>query len=317
MNEQPPMPPDDEAALSGQPDGGLSFSRRAFFVGSAAAALMLAAPSCETSRDERFEAEPDWGFDFTRMPDGQPLRDDWNYEMGTSVSSHNGEAQAYTDWKNCVRIENGLLVLQAHKIQESGQDYVSARINTQGTYDFTYGKVEAELRAPIGVGTWPAVWLMPSQTKYMPEDFGQDPYQTWPLNGEIDIMEAIGTEPGAVFGSVHTLNNNPRTHHDVTPTRGESRIIVGDGEFHTYGVEWLPDSLTFTLDKEPYFTYRKPSDDPRDWPFDQPYHVILNLAMGGSWGGEARDQYPPHGIDDASAPWKMEVKSIHHYPFAG
>lgn len=268
------------------------------------------------SQESRFASEADWEHDFSTMPDGQPTRDDWNFTEGTEVPGYNQEAQAYVDWQDTVRIENGLLVIEARKIEHLGQDYVSSRIDTDGIFDFTYGKVEVEMRLPSGAGTWPAAWLMPSRNLIDPTQYGLQPEQKWPLNGEIDIIEAIGAQPDKIFGNAHTFNSLPQDGRSTDTEIHHTDVPTLDTNFHTYAVEWLPDSLTFTVDGNEYYKLQKTSDDPRDWPFDQPYHLILNLAMGGTWGGEARDSFPPHGVDDASGPWQMQVKAVRHFPLA-
>jgi beta-glucanase (GH16 family) len=309
------IPTTNQAAQAPQ-----EFNRRRFLAGlGVAAGGLLLGPGlagCEStsSRESMFDVKPDWGFDFATMPDGQPKRDDWNFEMGTGVSDNNGEAQAYTDWKDAVRIQDGKLVIEAKKTPYAGREYVSARINTLGKFDFTYGKIEVAMRLPQGAGTWPAAWLMPSKPQIDPRQYGLPANASWPLNGELDIMEAVGTQPNKVFGSVHTQNNNPGAGRSDSAATNHVDINTTDGKFHTYGIEWLPDSISFTADGEVYHTYKKPSDDPRDWPFNQPFHLILNLAMGGTWGGEAKADYPPYGINDASAPWQLAISSVHHYP---
>lgn len=260
-----------------------------------------------------FAEEPDWQYDFEKMPDGPLPTEDWNFTVGTEASDYNSEAQAYTDIERNVRIEDGALVIEALGEPYGNRGYTSGRVDTKGKFEFTYGKLEVAMKLPTGAGTWPAAWMMPSTLWYKPENYGADPAtRGWPFNGEIDIMEAIGTEPETVFASVHTFNRNHAVSDPITEPH--TTVPAPHEDFHVYGVEWLPDSIVFTVDGNAFHSYEKPSDDPRDWPFNQPYYLILNLAMGGTFGGQREDLYPPYGIDDSSMPWKLLVKSVRHFP---
>ncbi len=229
----------------------------------------------------------------------------WNVENGVEVSNYNSELQAYTDRTSNVRVEGDSLVIEAKPEQLYGKNYTSARINTQGTMSFTYGTLEVDMKLPRGTGTWPAAWLMPDNNRYSPTELGVDPNSpsAWALNGEIDFLESVGYIPGEVIPAVHNYNSMTQQKTIYTPG------MVPDmyDTYHRYGVIKTPDSITFTIDGKPYASRVKQSDNPLDWPYDQSYYLILNLAIGGKWAGA-------EGVDESSAPWKMHVRSISYQP---
>lgn len=260
--------------------------------------------SAEDSIPHPFSNEDGWVYSFDNVPDGALPEGMWNYEDGTEVANYNNELQAYTARKENVRIENGYLTIEARKEHMYGKNYTSARINTLGKFDFTYGTLEAEVMLPKGIGTWPAIWLMPSKNIYNPDDFAiaKDDKFRWAVNGEIDFVEAIGRIPNQNIPAAHNYNQL-HTASVYTP----KYIADPYGSFHTYGVIKKPDSITFTLDGVAYATRQKSSDNPLEWPHDQPYYLIINLAIGGDWAGA-------DGIDDSSGPWQMKIKSLRYKP---
>jgi len=254
-------------------------------------------------RHSSFSAN-EWTYMFSNFPDGPVPESEWNFESGNKVADYNSELQAYTARTENVRIEDGLLVIEAKKENLYGKQYTSARINTLGTFDFTYGTLEVEAMLPRGVGTWPALWMMPSNNIYNPADYGiseTDKFH-WAVNGEIDFMEAIGRIPNQIIPSAHNFNQL-KGRSLYTPVR----VNDAYSEFHRYGIIKTPTAITFTLDGVPYATREKKSDNPLDWPHDQPYYLIINLAIGGNWAGA-------DGIDDESGPWQMKVKSLSYRP---
>jgi beta-glucanase (GH16 family) len=148
-------------------------------------------------------------------------------------------------------------------------------------------------KLPQGVGTWPAIWMLPEESK-----FGG-----WPNDGEIDIMEHVGYDPGSVHGTVHTEAFN----HTIGTQKG-AQMMVSDfaSEFHAYAIDWTPGKIDFFIDGQKYFTFEKTGDDPKAWPFDQPFHLILNIAVGGNWGGAK-------GVDATIWPQRMEVDYVRVY----
>jgi len=162
------------------------------------------------------------------------------------------------------------------------------------------------MKLPKGTGTWPAAWLMPDTPKYTPDQYGigKDAPKAWALNGEIDFMEAVGYIPNQIIPATHSYNS---LSQGTIYTPG----FIDDayGTYHKYGVIKLKDSISFTIDGKVYATRTRSSTNPLDWPYDQPYYLILNLAIGGSWAGQK-------GIDNSSAPWTMSVKSISYLPLS-
>ncbi len=223
----------------------------------------------------------------------------WNFEIG-GAGWGNQEAQYYTDRDDNARIENGCLVIEVKKENYQGNSYTSARLSTKDKVFFTYGKVEARISLPAGQGTWPAFWLMPNKSSY----------GTWPRSGEIDIMEHVGSQPTMISHAIHTQQASGGRSWS---SKGYYNNVEND--FHTYAVEWIDDynngndALIFYVDgvqtaiknQGNYVTSTYV-----DWPFDQDFFVILNLAIGGTWGGT---------IDDAifANPVEMKVDWVRMY----
>jgi beta-glucanase (GH16 family) len=149
-------------------------------------------------------------------------------------------------------------------------------------------------KLPAARGTWPAIWMLPV-------DFGS---VAWPKCGEIDIMEHVGYDPNRVHGTLHTEAFN---HIKGTQKTSILSLPTATEEFHTYSVEWSADRIAMSIDGNSYATFdKKPTDGEAEWPFDKPFYLILNLAVGGSWGGIK-------GIDDASFPQKFEIDYVRIY----
>lgn len=216
----------------------------------------------------------------------------WNYEINGDGGGNN-ELQYYTDQNTIV--EDSLLKIVAKKEDYLGKEYTSSRVTS--TFNFTYGIVEIRTKVPPGTGTWAANWMMPVNTTY----------GIWPNSGEIDIMEFVGYSPETIHGTIHTKLYN---HKDGTQ-QGDSVYIENlVNDFHTYKVEWLPDKLIFSVDDVEYFTFNpgkyQSCPEYREWPFDQPFYIILNTAIGGDWGGAA-------GVDDSIFPTTMEIDYVRVY----
>mmetsp|Transcript_31297 Transcript_31297/g.105352 ORF Transcript_31297/g.105352 Transcript_31297/m.105352 type:complete len:234 (+) Transcript_31297:1055-1756(+) len=192
-------------------------------------------------------------------------------------------------------VKGGVLKITAIQEDWIGTPYTSARIRTKHKGDWLYGKFEVRAKLPAGrPGVWPAIWLMPSENTY----------GGWPNSGEIDIMECVGWAPGTIHASVHTgaFNHRKKSHKHI-----ETAIPDAHDAFHVYGVEWTEDKLVYSIDGAHVFTFDKmPNSTPAEWPFDQKFHLILNVAIGGNWGGV-------HGIDDAALPTSMEIDSVRVY----
>lgn len=230
-----------------------------------------------------------WSDEFNA--EGQPDPTRWGYEEGFI---RNREKQFYTRArKENARIENGMLVIEARREDYKGAGYTSASLNTQGRMERVGGRFEIRAKLPTGRGTWPAIWMLGANMKEV----------GWPACGEIDIMENVGFEPDVIHANIHTsaYNHVKRTH------KGNRIYVQKPHEsFHVYAVEWRSDRLDFFVDGRKYFTFEK-EDGGRDvWPFDQPHYLLLNLAIGGEWGGQK-------GIDDTIFPQRYFIDYVRVY----
>jgi beta-glucanase (GH16 family) len=188
----------------------------------------------------------------------------------------NNELQYYTDRPENAFVSNGNLIIKAVRENQpyEGYDYTSARMVTKGKVDFRYGRVDVRARLPIGQGLWPAIWMLSSEDVYG---------ECWPKSGEIDIMENIGSEPNKVFGTIHY-------GHDYWRYIGDDYFLE-DGttfndDFHVFTLLWNEDCIKFLVDGIEYSgPYTRSTTLPTTWPFDQDFHLILNIAVGGNLPG--------------------------------
>ena len=237
------------------------------------------------------------------------------FNVYTGVAPANQEAEYYTDNSANLRVENGSLWLEALNQPDHGYSYTSARVDTQGKENFLYGKIVVRAVMPDGVGTWPAIWMLPSQPRY---EYLSPPSDTARFlnDGEIDIAESIGTQPHVVYGVAHSL---------AYPSDGANRdyystiTIPNDNTtYHDYEVDWTPTSITFSIDGQSYYTYsKKPGATWQSWPFNQPFYLVMNLAIGGSWAGSDTAQYPGDGVDKSVLPTALKVQSVNYYSYIG
>ncbi|MBT8102263.1 MAG: family 16 glycosylhydrolase [Gammaproteobacteria bacterium] len=227
----------------------------------------------------------------------------------------NDEDQAYTAREENLRIEDGKLLIEAHKEDYDGARYTSGRVHSDGKGDFLYGRFEVRAKLPAGKGTWPAIWMLPSDpfryatTCEEGEDWqGSDDCDAWPNSGEIDIMEHVGYQMGHIHGTVHNVAYYWRNWE-----QRKGRILIDnvDEDFHVYALEWTPERIDAYVDDSHYFTYVNENSGWRVWPYDQPFHVILNIAIGGAWGRSGG------GIDDEIFPTQMLVDYVRVYERAG
>ena len=243
-------------------------------------------------------------FDHPGLPD--PSK--WNYEEGFI---RNNEEQFYTRGRaENARVENGMLIIEARKEQWNNPDfdpnaqgrgsyrhrreyaqYTSASLTTRGKASWTYGRIEVRAKLPSARGTWPAIWTLGNKQV------------GWPACGEIDIMEFVGFDPGVIHANIHTTKYN-----HVLKTGKGSQIKIPDAstEFHVYALEWEPDHLGFFVDDKKYFTYSNEGTGREAWPYDQDQYLILNLAIGGAWGGAK-------GIDESSFPQRYYIDYVRVY----
>jgi beta-glucanase (GH16 family) len=258
-----------------------------------------------------FAVEPTWQQDFSGMPSGRFTDTAWHHDTDPDVPGRNEEAQAYTnnDPRN-IFVQDGRLVLAARRAQYSYPNdsevyqYTSSRIDTRDSFSFEYGKVVARMKLPRGRGTWPAWWFLSANQVYTnrlhPSDADWEQERFYMHDGELDGLESYGQTPDMVEGTLYTFN---KTYEQDTP------LPDARSAFHDYGVEVLPDKVTWTIDGKPYYSVQKSSANPDAWPIGggNKFYMILNLALGGTGGGT---------IDDSSeAGWRLEIEHLKYYPY--
>jgi len=249
-----------------------------------------------------------WSDDFNTP--GLPDPAKWDYETGFI---RNNEQQYYTqERKENARVEDGMLILEARKEQwknpaydpnakDTGRgrrsreftDYTSASLTTRGKASWTYGRIEVRAKLPSGRGMWPAIWMLGTNSRQV----------RWPACGEIDIMEFVGFEPGIIHANIHT-----RAYNHVQKTGKGDKIAIADASevFHVYAVEWDTYRIDFFVDAQKYFTFRNEGTGADVWPYDKDQYLILNLAIGGTWGGQK-------GIDDSIFPQRYYIDYVRVY----
>ena len=226
--------------------------------------------------------------------------DDWNYELH-EPGWVNNELQSYVKSEENVYTKDGKLVIKpVETTDENGNTaYTSGRVNTQGKHDFTYGLFEASIKMPKGQGFLPAFWIMPTD---------ENLYGQWPRCGEIDIAEVLGSDTGTAYGTIHYGNPHKESQGSYTLSEGDFAE-----EFHTYACEWNPGEIKWYVDGNLIHTAN-------DWysateglgeitfpaPFDQPYYIIFNLAVGGNWPGN-----PDESTDIAGATYEIDYVRVY------
>tara|TARA_B100001029_G_scaffold179482_1_gene189179 strand:- start:162 stop:1916 length:1755 start_codon:yes stop_codon:yes gene_type:complete len=219
----------------------------------------------------------------------------WSYDVGTGQWGWgNDEAQYYTNNSNNSYIDNGKLIIKAINESFAGNNYTSARLVTKNKGDWTYGKIVVRAKMPTGRGTWPAIWMLPTNSIY----------GGWPYSGEIDIMEAVGFDHGVIHGTAHCETYN--WYNGQPPLGGQIIFDDFNAEFHDYVIEWDENSIKWYVDDIQYHIYSNNNQGSATWPFDQNFHLLLNIAIGGTWGGQ-------QGIDNSIFPVQMEVDYVRVY----
>jgi beta-glucanase (GH16 family) len=247
--------------------------------------ILFLAIACTGKRELVWSDE----FDYTGLPDSTK----WNYQIG-GHGWGNQELQYYTEYRpENTRVEEGNLIIEARMEKTEGMDFSSTRLTTKNKGDWTYGRVEVRAKIPSGTGIWPAIWMLFTERKY----------GGWPESGEIDIMEYVGYQPDTIHGTIHTRAYN---HTKNTQRGGHIQVPTAEEEFHTYAVDWQEDRIDFFVDDSQYFSFEKESDDPAMWPFDHDFYLILNIAVGGTWGGQK-------GVDSAIFPQQLVVDYVRVY----
>ncbi len=227
-------------------------------------------------------------FEYKGLPDSTK----WAYDTGGHGWGNN-ELQYYTAARTAnARVENGQLIIEAHREAWEGKEYTSARLVTRGKAEWQYGRIEVKARIPEGLGTWPAIWLLANTQPFK-----------WPDDGEIDIMEHVGFNPGYIHGSVHC-----KSYYHSIGTQKTDTTFVPDfaNSFHVYALEWTKDSIHTEVDGKSYFSFGNEKTGYATWPFDNKMYLLLNIAVGGNWGGAK-------GVDSTIWPRKMEVDYVRVY----
>ena len=228
-------------------------------------------------------------FNYSGLPNSQK----WSYDVGGSGWGNN-ELQYYTENRTeNARVESGKLVIEARKESYNGKEYTSARLVSRQKGDWLYGRIEAYAKLPSGRGTWPAFWMLPTGWEY----------GNWPKSGEIDIMEYVGYDPGVVHGSVHTEAYN---HSIGTQKTANTGVADAETTYHLYAVEWSAEKIEVYVDNTKYFTFTNENTGYTTWPFDKAFHILLNLAVGGNWGGA-------QGVDPNIWPQKFYIDYVRVY----
>ena len=237
--------------------------------------------------------EFDGNYGYAPNENGLPRTDlnpnDWTHEVKNS-GWVNHELQNYVNHKTpegrlVTELRDGKLRITA--LKENGKVY-SGRVYAKVKSGWTYGYIEASIKLPKGKGTWPAFWMMPVN------------FRSWPADGEIDIMEEVGYHPDYVSSSLHA---NAHVHSNGTQVTHEMKCAGAEGEFHTYAILWTAKNITTYVDGKVQLSYDNRGLGRDDWPYDDPFYVIFNLAWGGDWGGA-------QGVDESALPATMEVDYI-------
>ena len=259
----------------------------------------------------RQEPSPEWELVWRDEFDGDELdAAKWSPNIWPARKV-NDEDQAYTVREKNLRVEDGMLVIEAHREDYEGASYTSGRVHSAGKGDFLYGRFEVRAKLPSGQGTWPAIWMLPSDPyRYSTsceegEDWqGSASCDAWPNSGEIDIMEHVGYQMNHVHGTVHN-----EAYYWIKWEQRKGRILLDgvDEDFHVYSLEWSPERIDIFVDDAHYFTYINEGTGWNAWPYDHAFHLILNIAVGGFWG---RAGGP---IDDTIFPQRMLVDYVRVY----
>ncbi len=220
---------------------------------------------------------------------GPPDTSKWDYETGGHGWGNN-ELQYYTNDTANAFVRNGSLHITARKQVYENRNYTSARLATKGKAHWQYGRIEVRAKLPAGRGLWPAIWMLGQNRK----EAG------WPACGEIDIMEHVGFDKDSIFGTIHT-----EAFNHIKRTQKGKRVFIEKpyDEFHIYAIEWTARKLDFLLDNKVYYTVPNEYQAKAEWPFDQPFYLIMNIAVGGNLGGKM-------GVDETISQATMEVDYV-------
>ena len=227
-----------------------------------------------------------------RFDQGKLNESIWTPETGGHGFGNN-EAQYYTSKEDNIDLSKKYLNITSIKENYENNHYTSAKLTTYGKQSILYGKVEVEAILPEGHGTWPAIWLLSEKFKEG---------TPWPLCGEIDIIEHVGHNPGVLHFSLHSANRHFKNGNQLTFV---SKIDAPFTKKHTYTMIKKPGMITFLVDGQEIVTFQKEEGETeRSWPFDQKFYLIMNTAIGGSWGGP---------IDDSMMPNRFQIFRVAYY----
>ncbi len=230
-------------------------------------------------------------FDYSGFPDSTK----WRYDTeGNEAGWGNNEAQFYTDRRiENAQVENGILKIKALKENYKNKQYTSARLVSKT--EWQYGRFEIKAKLPPGRGTWAAIWMMPGGWSFNDGN--------WPNIGEFDIMEHVGYDPGVIHASAHSKDYQWQIGTQKTDT---IHVKNATSDFHTYTWEWTPEIVKAFVDNKPFFEYENEGLGETKWPYEKPFYLILNLAVGGEWGNV-------QGIDDSVFPQSFEIDYVRVY----
>lgn len=218
----------------------------------------------------------------------------WSYQLGTGSDEGltdwgNEELQYYTDHPENVYIEDDMLHIVALRESLGGKQYTSGRIRTINKGDWMYGRIEIRAKSPIGQGIWPAIWMLPT---------GEG--KIWPRDGEIDIMELVGHKPQTVHGTVHFGDVWPDHDYDGSSYTLSNGTFADD--FHIFSIEWKLDEIKFFVNDNHFYTATPATTSKYgyNYPFNNTFHLLLNVAVGGRWPGspDATTQFPQKMVID-------------------
>ena len=218
--------------------------------------------------------------------------ENWNFVIGNGCPGlcgfGNNELQVYTNQNHTV--ENGMLTI---KTQYKDSVYSSTRIHSQNKQSFQYGYFEVRAKLPTGEGIWPAFWLLGNNIKEV----------GWPMCGEIDVLEYVGKTPSIIHTSLHTKDS-----HGKTINTKETKINNIEQGFHLYAVDWTPEKMDFYIDHQKVYTFNPIVKNEKTWPFNQPFYILLNVAVGGNFGGPKVDNqmFPQEFVIDYVRVYKNE-----------
>jgi len=243
-------------------------------------------PAAPVDSNWTFGTTPVWADEFTNTGTPDPTK--WTYDLGGGGWG-NAELEDYTDSLGNVSVGNGVLTITAKKQSLGGENYTSSRIISKGS--ITYGRIEVKAMLPSGKGTWPAIWMLPDDYKY----------GAWPNSGEVDIMEMVGYDPNNVHFSAHN-----ETYFAGNAKTSTYNIPTASTAYHLYREDWTPYAIRGYYDNQLVFTYINDGKGSATWPYDQKFHLLMNIAVGGSWGGI-------DGVDDTAFPTSMQIEYVHFF----